>query len=208
VRERADSEQLPAVLAAAVGRADPDRAPFAALLTALTELGGLVADEHAAERRAIVAASPELQEPGADQVRRRHQRTSRGARAAGGRGGDRRAPRAGWHRDLPGRVRPLGGAAETREPGRPDPRDGGRASRQHAARRPAGRPAQPTGSRAGDLTPPTQNHVICAGIRPSTAVLRDTRIQRYVWNPATGQPRQSRSVTSRPTVKQLLTAAL
>jgi len=60
----ADSEQLPAVLAAAVVRADPDLAPFAALLTALAEVGSLVADEHAAERRAIVAASPELQERG------------------------------------------------------------------------------------------------------------------------------------------------
>src|ERR1700743_58841 len=60
----AGSEQLPAVLAAAVGRADPDLAPFAALLTALTEVGALVADDHAAERRAIVQASPELQERG------------------------------------------------------------------------------------------------------------------------------------------------
>jgi AcrR family transcriptional regulator len=60
----AGSEQLPAVLAAAVERADPDLAPFAALLTALTEVGDLVADEHAAERRAIVQASPELQERG------------------------------------------------------------------------------------------------------------------------------------------------
>jgi len=60
----AGSEQLPAVLAAAVARADPDLAPFTALLTALTEVGDLVADEHAAERRAIVQASPELQERG------------------------------------------------------------------------------------------------------------------------------------------------
>ena len=60
----AGSEQLPAVLAAAVERADPDLTPFAAMLTALTEVGDLVADEHAAERRAIVAASPELQERG------------------------------------------------------------------------------------------------------------------------------------------------
>ena len=60
----AGSEQLPMVLAAAVGRADPDLAPFAAMLTALTEVGNLVADEHAAERRAIVQASPELQERG------------------------------------------------------------------------------------------------------------------------------------------------
>ncbi|HUA30561.1 MAG TPA: TetR family transcriptional regulator [Streptosporangiaceae bacterium] len=60
----AGSEQLPAVLAAAVGRADPDLTPYPALLAALTETGDLVADEHAAERRAIVQASPELQERG------------------------------------------------------------------------------------------------------------------------------------------------
>ncbi|MBV9796234.1 MAG: TetR family transcriptional regulator [Actinobacteria bacterium] len=60
----AESEQLPAVLAAAVGRADPDLAPFAAMLTALGEVGDLVADAHAAERRAIVQGSPELQERG------------------------------------------------------------------------------------------------------------------------------------------------
>jgi hypothetical protein len=60
----AGSEQLPAVLAAAVGRADPDLTPFTALLAALTEAGDLVADEHAAERGAIVQASPELQERG------------------------------------------------------------------------------------------------------------------------------------------------
>jgi AcrR family transcriptional regulator len=56
------SEQLPAALAAAVERADPDLDPFAAMLAALTVVGDLVADEHAAERRAIVKASPELQE--------------------------------------------------------------------------------------------------------------------------------------------------
>jgi AcrR family transcriptional regulator len=60
----AGSEQLPAVLAAAVARADPDLAPIAALLAALTEVGDLVADSRAAERRAIVQASPELQERG------------------------------------------------------------------------------------------------------------------------------------------------
>jgi AcrR family transcriptional regulator len=60
----ADAERLPEVLAAAVERADPDLTPFAALLSALTEVGHLVADEHAAERRAIVQASPELQERG------------------------------------------------------------------------------------------------------------------------------------------------
>src|SRR6202046_4296115 len=48
----------------AVKRGDPALAACAALLTALTEVGDLVADEHAAERRAIVQASPELQERG------------------------------------------------------------------------------------------------------------------------------------------------
>lgn len=60
----AGSEQLPVVLADAVGRADPALAPFEAMLSALTEVGDLLADrvQHPAERRAIVQASPELQE--------------------------------------------------------------------------------------------------------------------------------------------------
>jgi AcrR family transcriptional regulator len=62
----AGSERLPGVLADAVGRADPALAPFEAMLSALTEVGDLLADrvQHAAERRAIVQASPELQERG------------------------------------------------------------------------------------------------------------------------------------------------
>jgi AcrR family transcriptional regulator len=62
----AGSEQLPGVLADAVGRTDPTLAPFEAMLGALTEVGDLLADQvqHAAERRAIVQASPELQERG------------------------------------------------------------------------------------------------------------------------------------------------
>src|SRR5580700_7434865 len=59
----AGSDQLPSVLAAAVGRADPDLAPFAALLTALTEVGDLVAEEHAADTSALAAA---LEQRGAD----------------------------------------------------------------------------------------------------------------------------------------------
>jgi AcrR family transcriptional regulator len=60
------SEQLPGILADAVGRADPALAPFDAMLSALTEIGDLLADrvQHAAERRAIVQGSPELQERG------------------------------------------------------------------------------------------------------------------------------------------------
>lgn len=62
----AGSERLPGVLADAVGRADPALTPFEAMLSALTEVGGQLADQvqHAAERRAIVQASPELQERG------------------------------------------------------------------------------------------------------------------------------------------------
>ncbi|MGH3211841.1 MAG: TetR/AcrR family transcriptional regulator [Trebonia sp.] len=62
----AGSEQLPGVIADAVGRVDPALAPFEAMLSALTEVGDLLADQvqHAAERRAIVEASPELQERG------------------------------------------------------------------------------------------------------------------------------------------------
>jgi len=62
----AGSEELPGVLADAVGRADPALAPFDAMLSALAEVGDLLADrvQHAAERRAIVEASPELQERG------------------------------------------------------------------------------------------------------------------------------------------------
>jgi AcrR family transcriptional regulator len=62
----AGSEQLPGALAGAVGRADPALAPFPAMLSALTETGDLLAGrvQHPAERRAIVQASPELQERG------------------------------------------------------------------------------------------------------------------------------------------------
>jgi AcrR family transcriptional regulator len=62
----AGSEQLPVALAGAVGRADPALAPFEAMLSALAEVGDLIAGQvqHAAERRAIVEASPELQERG------------------------------------------------------------------------------------------------------------------------------------------------
>jgi len=63
----AGSERLPGLLAEAVSRADPELTPFAALLTALDDvgkvLGGQVASL-AAERREVVARSSELQERG------------------------------------------------------------------------------------------------------------------------------------------------
>jgi AcrR family transcriptional regulator len=63
----AGSEQLPGLLADALRRADPDLAPFDALLSALTDVGAVLGARvapHAAERREVIAHSPELQERG------------------------------------------------------------------------------------------------------------------------------------------------
>ncbi|GAA5202251.1 TetR/AcrR family transcriptional regulator [Rugosimonospora acidiphila] len=62
----AGSEQLPAVLARSVRQADSTLSPFDALLTALIGVASLLADQAplAAQRRAVVRASPELQERG------------------------------------------------------------------------------------------------------------------------------------------------
>jgi AcrR family transcriptional regulator len=63
----AGSDQLPPALAAAVVAADPALPPYAALVTALASVGSALADRVAplaAQRRAVVAGSPELQERG------------------------------------------------------------------------------------------------------------------------------------------------
>jgi AcrR family transcriptional regulator len=63
----AGSEQLPPALAEALLAADSELSPFEALLTALAEVGAILADRvapHAAQRRAVIAGSPELQERG------------------------------------------------------------------------------------------------------------------------------------------------
>lgn len=62
----AGSERLPAVLARAIRHADSTLSPFEALLTALVDVAGMLADQGpiAAQRRAIVQASPELEERG------------------------------------------------------------------------------------------------------------------------------------------------
>jgi AcrR family transcriptional regulator len=62
----AGSEQLPAVLAHSVRHADDTLSPFEALLSALVDVAGGLADQAllAAQRRAVVQASPELQERG------------------------------------------------------------------------------------------------------------------------------------------------
>jgi AcrR family transcriptional regulator len=62
----AGSEQLPAALARRVRDADDTLSSFEALLTALVDVAGALADQAplAAQRRAVVRASPELQERG------------------------------------------------------------------------------------------------------------------------------------------------
>ncbi|MGH3281422.1 MAG: TetR/AcrR family transcriptional regulator [Trebonia sp.] len=63
----AGSDQLPPALAAAVLAADPLSPPYDALMTALAGVGAQLADRVAplaAQRRAVVAGSPELQERG------------------------------------------------------------------------------------------------------------------------------------------------
>ena len=62
----AGSERLPAVLARSVRDADSALSSFEALLTALVDVAGVLADQAplAAQRRAVVRASPELQERG------------------------------------------------------------------------------------------------------------------------------------------------
>ena len=63
----AGSEELPPTLAAAVLAADPALSPYAALITALVDVSAELANRVAplaAQRRAVVARSPELQERG------------------------------------------------------------------------------------------------------------------------------------------------
>ncbi|GLY79251.1 TetR/AcrR family transcriptional regulator [Actinoallomurus iriomotensis] len=62
----AGSEQLPAVLARSIRHADDTLSPFEALLTGLVDVAGGLADQAplAVQRRAVVQASPELQERG------------------------------------------------------------------------------------------------------------------------------------------------
>jgi AcrR family transcriptional regulator len=62
----AGSEQFPVALARSVRQAEDTLPPFAALLTALVDVAGGLADQAplAAQRRAVVRASPELQERG------------------------------------------------------------------------------------------------------------------------------------------------
>ena len=63
----AGSDQLPPAMAAAVLAADSTLSPYAALVVALAGVGAQLADRVgplAAQRRAVVAGSPELQERG------------------------------------------------------------------------------------------------------------------------------------------------
>ena len=60
----AGSQQLPGALGDAVLHADEALSPFGALLSAVVDIGELLAGRvpHAAQRRAVIKASPELQE--------------------------------------------------------------------------------------------------------------------------------------------------
>jgi AcrR family transcriptional regulator len=63
----AGSDQLPELLAEALSRADPVLTPFEALITALADVGATLGSHvapHAAQRREVIARSPELQERG------------------------------------------------------------------------------------------------------------------------------------------------
>lgn len=63
----AGSEQLPPFLAEAITQADPKLAPYEAVVTALAEVGAVLGARiapHAAQRQAVIARSPELQERG------------------------------------------------------------------------------------------------------------------------------------------------
>jgi AcrR family transcriptional regulator len=62
----AGSERLPGILARSVGNADSTLSSFEALLTALVDVADVLADQAplAARQRAVVRASPELQERG------------------------------------------------------------------------------------------------------------------------------------------------
>jgi AcrR family transcriptional regulator len=63
----AGSERLPGLLAEALGQSDPTLTPFEALLTALADVGAVLGPRvapHAAQRREVIARSPELQERG------------------------------------------------------------------------------------------------------------------------------------------------
>ena len=63
----AGSERLPELLGEALRRADPELTAFAALLTALADVGAVLGAQvatHAVQRREVIAHSPELQERG------------------------------------------------------------------------------------------------------------------------------------------------
>jgi AcrR family transcriptional regulator len=63
----AGSDQLPELLADAVRGVDPDVPPFEAVLHALTNVAAVLGNRvagHAPQRRAVIAATPELQERG------------------------------------------------------------------------------------------------------------------------------------------------
>jgi len=67
IAERAGLARLPELLAEALRRTDPVLTPFEALVTSLADVGTMLGAQvapHAAQRREVIARSPELQERG------------------------------------------------------------------------------------------------------------------------------------------------
>ena len=113
------SEQLPGLLADALRRTDPELTPFAALLTALADVGAVLGSQVAplaAQRREVIARSPELQERGRTKFAAVADALAAQLVARGGCPGQLHAARRCRGRDLPNGLQPLG-----RRPGRRGP---------------------------------------------------------------------------------------
>ena len=106
----AGSEQLPVALADAVRHADDSLPPFGALLAALVDTGELLAGRvpHAAQRRAVIKASPELQERERTKFAAVTAALAEALRQRGAAESQASAACAGRCRHLPGRLRALG----------------------------------------------------------------------------------------------------
>ena len=115
----ASSDQLPPALATAVLAVDPALSPYTALVTALAGVGAGLADRVAplaAQRRAVVAGSPELQERGRTKFADVAGRLGGGTVRTGGQRRQCSAARQGRGGDLPVWVRSLGRRPGGRRP--------------------------------------------------------------------------------------------
>ena len=128
----AGSERLPAVLARSVRHADSTLSSFEALLAALVDVAGVLADQAplAAQRRAVVQASPELQERGRTKFAAVTDAVADALRDRGTAESEATLLAAGRCRHLPHRVRALDRPAGRRRPAGPHPGGGCRARLQ------------------------------------------------------------------------------